>query len=87
MQGVIHVLGISGSLRRGSYNTALLCAAEQLLPEGMTLEMFDLAHLPLYNEDLRSNGFPGPVQHFRERIAAADALLIATPEYNYSKST
>jgi chromate reductase len=80
----IHVLGISGSLRKGSYNTRLLAAASELLPEGMTLETFDLSHIPLYNDDVRAVGFPKPVQQFRERIAVADALLIATPEYNFS---
>ena len=80
----VHVLGISGSLRKGSYNTALLKAASELLPEGMTLEVFDLSSIPLYNDDVRALGYPKPVQEFRDRIAAADALLIATPEYNYS---
>jgi len=80
----IHVLGMSGSLRKGSYNTALLAAASELLPEGMTLERFDLSSIPLYNDDVRVLGYPKPVQELRDRIAAADALLIATPEYNYS---
>jgi chromate reductase len=80
----IHVLGISGSLRKGSYNTRLLAAASELLPGGMTLEMFDLSPIPLYNDDVRVVGYPTAVQRFRERIAAADALLIATPEYNFS---
>ena len=80
----IHILGISGSLRKSSYNTRLLAAASELLPEGMTLATFDLSPIPLYNDDVRVVGFPKPVQQFRERIAAADALLIATPEYNYS---
>jgi chromate reductase len=80
----IHVLGISGSLRKSSYNTRLLAAASELLPEGMTLETFDLSPIPLYNDDVRAVGFPQPVQQFRGRIAEADALLIATPEYNYS---
>jgi len=80
----VRLLGVSGSLRKGSYNTALLRAASELLPEGMTLEIFDLSSIPLYNDDLRALGFPTPVQEFRDRIAAADALLIATPEYNFS---
>jgi len=80
----IYVLGFSGSLRKNSYNTRLLAAASELLPEGMTLETFDLSSIPLYNDDVRAVGFPKSVQRFRERIAAADALLIATPEYNYS---
>jgi len=81
---VLQVLGIAGSLRRGSYNRALLRAAAELLPDGMTLEVFDLSPIPLYNADVEAEGFPAAVRSFRERIAAADALLIATPEYNYS---
>ena len=84
MMAEIHVLGTSGSLRKSSYNTALLTAASELLPEGVTLETFDLSLIPLYNEDVRSLGYPKAVKEFRDRIAAADALLIATPEYNYS---
>lgn len=80
----VHVLGFSGSLRQGSYNTGLLRAAQELLPDGMTVEVFDIAPIPLYNGDVESRGFPAPVVQFKERIAAADALLIAAPEYNYS---
>lgn len=80
----IRVLGFAGSLRQGSYNRALLRAAQQLTPPGMTLEVADLTPLPLYNEDLSTEGFPEAVRAFREAITAADALLIATPEYNYS---
>ncbi len=80
----IHVLGLPGSLRRGSYNKALLHAAEQLLPPSMTLECYDLAPLPFYNADVEAEGTPESVLHFRERLRVADALLIATPEYNYS---
>ena len=79
----IHVLGFSGSLRKASYNTALLRAAGDLVPEGMSLEIFDIAPIPLYNQDLES-ALPPSVQEFKARIAAADAILIATPEYNYS---
>lgn len=84
MSETLHILGISGSLRKGSYNTALLHIAEESLPEGMTLERHDLSPIPLYNGDLETAGFPVSVQQFKERIASADALLIATPEYNYS---
>lgn len=80
----IHVLGISGSLRRASFNSGLLRAAADLLPEGMSLEIFDLASIPLYNADGDGGAAPEPVRHFKARIAAADALLIATPEYNHS---
>ena len=85
-QDTLKVLGISGSLRQGSYNSAALRAAGELLPEGMTLETFSLREFPLYDEDVRQVGFPPVVQEFRQRIAAADALLIVTPEYNYSVS-
>jgi len=78
------LLGISGSLRAGSYNTALLHACRELLPAGSTLELADLGAVPLYNEDVRTVGYPPPVQQLRELIAQADGVLIATPEYNYS---
>lgn len=80
----IHVLGFAGSLRQGSYNAGLLRAAAELLPADVTLEIFDLTPIPLYNGDIDKEGGPEPVRRFKERIAAADALLIATPEYNYS---
>ncbi len=80
------VLGISGSLRKASYNTAALRAAQELAPAGMTIETFDLAPLPLYNEDVKAVGFPPVVQQLRAKIKAADALLFACAEYNYSMS-
>ena len=80
----VRVLGFAGSLRTGSYNRAALRAAAGVLPGGVTMEIFDLAPIPLYNEDVRAAGFPAPVQSFRDRIQAADALLVVTPEYNYS---
>jgi chromate reductase len=79
----IHVLGIAGSLRKNSYNKALLREAQQMLPEGMTLEIYDLANIPLFNEDLLYDP-PEPVRDFKARLAAADAVLVATPEYNFS---
>jgi chromate reductase len=78
----ISVLGFAGSLRQGSYNKAALRAALELAPAGMTIETFDLAPIQPYNEDVKQQGFPPPEQEFRERIRAADALLIVTPEYN-----
>ena len=78
------VLGFAGSLRAASWNRGLLRAAQQLAPAGMDIQIVDLSDIPLYNEDVRQQGFPSRVQEFRERIRAADALLIATPEYNYS---
>lgn len=80
----MHVLGISGSLRKDSFNTAALNACAQLLPPGVTMSVADLSAIPLYNEDVRAQGLPAAVQQLREQIRAADALVIATPEYNYS---
>src|ERR1700682_2430991 len=80
----LNVLGFAGSLRKASYNKAALRAAQELVPPGMTIEAFDLAPIPLYNDDVRQQGFPPPVADFRARIKAADALLIVTPEYNHS---
>ena len=77
------VLGISGSLRKASYNTALLHAAVDLMPPGMTLEVFDLSPLPMFNQDFEKP-FPEAVVAFRDKLAQADAILIATPEYNSS---
>jgi chromate reductase len=84
MNTPIHVLGISGSLRHGSWNTGLLNAASELLPEGMSLEIADLADIPLYNQDHDGPNASNAVRQFRGQIRAADALLIATPEYNAS---
>jgi chromate reductase len=84
MTNPIHVLGIAGSLRKASVNKGMLRAAADVLPDGMLLETFDLAPIPLYNGDVDAAGTPEAVRHFKARIAAADALLIATPEYNYS---
>ncbi len=80
----IRVLGFSGSLRQKSYNRALLKAAETVLPPGMTLQIYDLIDLPMFNQDVEAHGIPEPVWTFREALKAADALLIATPEYNWS---
>jgi len=81
----MRVLGVPGSLRRGSYNRSLLEAARELAPTGMTIEVFDLDDIPLYNADLDADDIrPFEVTRFKEAIAHADALLIATPEYNYS---
>jgi chromate reductase len=79
----MQILGISGSFRRDSHNTRLLRAAADLLPPGTELRLFDgLAELPPYCEDGDSHPAPAAVDHLRDEIASADALLIATPEYN-----
>jgi chromate reductase len=80
----VRVLGFAGSLRRGSYNKAALHIAAEVAPEGMEVDIFDLAPIPLYNADVEAAGLPMGVVDFKERIAWADALLIAVPEYNYS---
>jgi chromate reductase len=81
----MRVLGIAGSLRLASYNRALLAAAAQVATPPMTIEPFDLASIPLYNADLDTDEQrPASVVHLKNAIAAADAVLIATPEYNHS---
>jgi chromate reductase len=81
----IRILGLSGSLRKGSMNTGLLRAAGELTPAGATLTIARIGDLPLYNDDLRVNGgFPEAAARLRDEATAADALLLATPEYNSS---
>jgi chromate reductase len=81
----LHILGFSGSLRKKSYNRAGLREAQRLMPEGAELEIFELDSLPLFNQDYE-NDPPEPVRIFKEKILHADALLVVTPEYNYSFS-
>jgi len=76
------ILGFAGSLREDSYNKALLRAAVALAPEGVQIEIFDLEGIPPFNQDLEEKP-PGKVKEFKALIRAADALLIASPEYNY----
>jgi NAD(P)H-dependent FMN reductase len=79
------ILGISGSLRRGSFNTMLLRAAVELAPAGTTIEIGSIRDIPLYDADVEaSTGVPAPVQALKDRIAGAAGLLIASPEYNNS---
>ena len=78
----MNVLGFAGSLRKGSFNKALLRLAAREAPEGMNILIHDLADIPLYNMDLEQDAFPKAVTVFREAIKAADGLLIVTPEYN-----
>ncbi len=84
--GPISVLGICGSLRQGSYNMAALRTAIALKPANMTVTVADISQIPLYNEDVRQQGFPPPVETLRRQIKEADALLFACPEYNDSMS-
>jgi chromate reductase len=85
MNSPISILGFAGSLRKGSYNKALLRTALELLPKDARLEVFDLEGIPPFNQDLETMA-PLIVREFKAKIRAADAILIATPEYNYSFS-
>ena len=80
----MNVIGISGSLRKGSYNSMALRAAQKLAPAGMTLTIADIADIPMYNDDVRAAGEPEVVLALKAQIAAADAVLLVTPEYNFS---
>jgi chromate reductase len=84
MAAALRFFAFCGSLRKGSYNRMALRAAEELAPEGVSFETFDIGRLPLYNEDVRAQGFPPAVEEMREQIRSADAILFVTPEYNYS---
>lgn len=80
----LHVLGLAGSLREGSFNRALVRAARELAPAGMDVRAHDLHEVPLYDFDVEQRGDPAPVEAFKRAIAEADALLVATPEYQHS---
>src|SRR6185503_10902474 len=83
MSDTIRILGIAGSLRRESYNRAALHAATQLVPQGATIDIFELEGIPGFNQDEEQNP-PAKVVEFKKRIREADAILFVTPEYNYS---
>jgi chromate reductase, NAD(P)H dehydrogenase (quinone) len=76
------ILALAGSLRQGSYNRGLLRAAEELAPDWVEVRFFDIGTLPFFNEDLEAAGDPEAVRRFKEAISNANAVLIATPEYN-----
>jgi chromate reductase, NAD(P)H dehydrogenase (quinone) len=81
----MHILALIGSLRRESYNRKTYNAVRELLPDGVTIEEGELGSIPLFNDDiLAESGHPEPVRRLREQIAAADAVLFISPEYNYS---
>jgi chromate reductase len=82
MADPVKILGIAGSLRKASYNRGALRAAQQLCPAGATLEVFELDGIPGFNQDAERNP-PQKVTELKNRIRAADAILLATPEYNY----
>ncbi|MGC9187464.1 MAG: NADPH-dependent FMN reductase [Fervidicoccaceae archaeon] len=79
------LVGIPGSIRRGSYNRLLLENAKRMLPEGISLEIYELNEIPIFNQDIETEP-PYSVLKIKEKIRKADAVLIATPEYNYSIS-
>jgi chromate reductase len=83
MNRVINILGFAGSLREGSYNRALLRAAADLVPDDTKLDIFDLEGIPPFNQDLERS-MPEKVKEFKAKIRLADAILMATPEHNYS---
>jgi chromate reductase len=80
---VFNVVGFAGSLRRGSYNRALVRAATELAPPTLHIVIHDLGAIPLYNDDIEAVGVPTSVVQLRNAVRESDALLIATPEYNY----
>lgn len=80
-----NIVGISGSLRAGSLNTALLRAVAELAPEGVAIAVYTISGIPVYDADLQEReGFPADVMSLKEAIGAADGLLLASPEYNWS---
>src|SRR2546427_783971 len=84
-RAAVRILGLSGSGRRRSYNTALLEAAKELLPRDATMEVYDVSAFPLFNQDDELE-MPIPVRRFKEKVRDADAIIFATPEHNYSIS-
>lgn len=83
MTDKLRILGISGSLRKGSFNTAALRAAVELCPDEAEIEICEIGHLPHFDQDFESD-LPAEVKEFKEKVAASDAIIFATPEYNYS---
>ena len=80
----VRIIGLVGSLRKGSYNRMAMNVAATMVPEGATLTVVEFADLPVYNGDVEAAGIPESVQKFWAALAEGDAFLIATPEYNYS---
>jgi chromate reductase len=83
MTDKLRILGISGSLRKDSYNTAALRAAVELCPDDAKIEICEIGNLPLFDQDFEAE-LPATVVEFKEKVAAAEAIIFSTPEYNYS---
>lgn len=79
----VNIVGLSGSLRKNSYNLSTLRFIKENLPEGVNLDILDISLLPMFNEDLEKTN-PKEVEMFKQKIKEADGIVIATPEYNYS---
>ncbi len=84
MTAQLDILAISGSLRKASFNTALLRTAQQEAPADVAIEIYDYSDIPLYNGDIEAAGFPATAQRLKDRVLKADAIIFAVPEYNYS---
>ncbi len=84
MVSPVRIAAVSGSLRKASFNTATLRAAQELAPDGVAVDEITIRDIPLSDDDVRLAGYPPSVEAFRAAIASADAVLFVTPEYNYS---
>lgn len=82
----MNILAFAGSLRKGSFNKSLLRASKEIAPDEMSIEIFDLQGIPLFNADVESEGDPERVTEFKEAIRKSDGILIASPEYNHGIS-
>jgi chromate reductase, NAD(P)H dehydrogenase (quinone) len=82
----VKILGICGSLRKGSFNMVALRTCNELMPQGITMQIANIADIPMFNQDVFDAGIPDPVKRLRAEIAAADGILFASPEYNFSLS-
>ncbi|HEY2337258.1 MAG TPA: NAD(P)H-dependent oxidoreductase, partial [Burkholderiales bacterium] len=82
----LKILGVCGSLRKASLNLAALRACRELMPQGMSLQIAEIGDLPMFNQDVFDAGIPEPAKRFRAEVTAADGVLIASPEYNFSLS-
>jgi len=80
----LKVLGVCGSLRKASFSMAALRACKELMPAGMSMTIAQIGEIPMYNQDIFDAGIPQPAKRFYDDVAAADGVLIATPEYNFS---